>query len=632
MPGECSSCGETIAGVCYKCIECVDYMICSTCEADGVLHTGHNLLRLAAAITPFSHSVSGNVHRGVQCDSCGGRLRGSRYKCLQCPDFDLCPECEATGTEHAQHVFMRLPSRVSASPFSHSRDGMTGKSSVRPFPTDAAHPGVSCDSCGQRLRGRRFKCLACPDFDLCSDCEQSGGQHLHHPMIRFARPGGLCLPAVAVLPDGLHEKIICNQCRGTVRGHRYKCLQCKDYDLCMGCEASSKHLHHRMLRLPPARTRVLNPIHAGSAPTAAAREFVCRTCRETPSDAPRFVCLQCTAPTYEHCAICERRMLHKDHAMLRSTGFAVGFGSGKSSLWHLGEKKNSNWSSGSIISLRFLTADARCDECGSAGVRYRCLACSDYSLCPTCEEGKPHSNHPMLRLPMRKLSNDVSFEPSATFEHGSIRCTACHNPITGFRYQCVDCLKNLCEKCEEADTIHPEHSLLRFPSFVRDWSVSWYCDVCKKKQYRGARYKCLACPDFDLCSSCAAGQNHTSHPMLRLPFSHVCKQLLRLARLRGSPDTLATIRLPPPPLQKANTYEGSNPKNTTAPTAFSSGASEKADEGDDGNLCKLCLEDELNCAFVDCGHMVACLPCAQKVRNCPICRKVITSRIRIYKA
>ncbi|CAG0899893.1 unnamed protein product [Darwinula stevensoni] len=191
--------------------------------------------------------------------------------------------------------------------------------------------------------------------------------------------------------------------------------------------------------------------------------------------------------------------------------------------------------------------------------------------------------------------------------------------------------------------------------------MEWMCDACHSSESQGARYKCLACPDFDLCSSCAAGQNHTSHPMLRLPFSH--RRPTPLADLKPP-------RRPPPP--KPHRSGGSDQK-TTAPTTLSSGNSGKSNEGErrfdsirlkaityayylqlgpeglcsfasdisfreilpgaeDENLCKLCLEAELNCAFVDCGHMVACLPCAQMVRNCPICRKVITSRIRIFKA
>ena len=51
------------------------------------------------------------LHQNISCDWCQSRVRGRRYKCLQCPDFDLCATC--FGKElHAHHVFVlvRTPS------------------------------------------------------------------------------------------------------------------------------------------------------------------------------------------------------------------------------------------------------------------------------------------------------------------------------------------------------------------------------------------------------------------------------------------------------------------------------------------------------------------------------------------
>merc|ERR1712172_257677 len=61
---------------------------------------------------------SDQVHPGGTCDGCEGPVLGPRYKCLTCPDFDLCGSCEARGL-HVQHKMIRLDApckRVSVGP------------------------------------------------------------------------------------------------------------------------------------------------------------------------------------------------------------------------------------------------------------------------------------------------------------------------------------------------------------------------------------------------------------------------------------------------------------------------------------------------------------------------------------
>lgn len=48
----------------------------------------------------------------------------------------------------------------------------------------------------------------------------------------------------------LHSNVICDVCDDTIRGHRYKCLQCFNYDLCMRCEGRMRHKDHLMVRIP----------------------------------------------------------------------------------------------------------------------------------------------------------------------------------------------------------------------------------------------------------------------------------------------------------------------------------------------------------------------------------------------
>jgi len=50
----------------------------------------------------------GPLHKGVCCDGCGMHpIVGVRYKCMNCPDYDLCEGCEARGV-HDHHVFLKL--------------------------------------------------------------------------------------------------------------------------------------------------------------------------------------------------------------------------------------------------------------------------------------------------------------------------------------------------------------------------------------------------------------------------------------------------------------------------------------------------------------------------------------------
>ena len=50
------------------------------------------------------------------------------------------------------------------------------------------HRGVCCDNCDKSdFSGFRYKCVVCPDFDLCGVCEAQGA-HPGHNMVRIATP------------------------------------------------------------------------------------------------------------------------------------------------------------------------------------------------------------------------------------------------------------------------------------------------------------------------------------------------------------------------------------------------------------------------------------------------------------
>jgi len=45
--------------------------------------------------------------------------------------------------------------------------------------------------------------------------------------------------------------------------------------------------------------------------------------------------------------------------------------------------------------------------------------------------------------------------------------------------------------------------------------------------------------------------------------------------------------------------------------------------------CILCVDKDKNIKF-NCGHVVTCNECAKKIKECPICRKKITKKEKVY--
>jgi hypothetical protein len=48
------------------------------------------------------------MHRGVHCEECGQVIKGIRWHCLQCLDFDLCSTCEVVSRHISSHVFAKI--------------------------------------------------------------------------------------------------------------------------------------------------------------------------------------------------------------------------------------------------------------------------------------------------------------------------------------------------------------------------------------------------------------------------------------------------------------------------------------------------------------------------------------------
>lgn len=77
---------------------------------------GQNIVNLLFRLSEDNARRNGCVHRGCQCNACGMvPIRGVRYRCANCADFDLCETCESQGVHIKTHIFYKI--RVPAPPF-----------------------------------------------------------------------------------------------------------------------------------------------------------------------------------------------------------------------------------------------------------------------------------------------------------------------------------------------------------------------------------------------------------------------------------------------------------------------------------------------------------------------------------
>lgn len=199
----------------------------------------------ADKVKPVSGLGKGGFrHKHISCDGCLTGIRGMRYKCEHCPDYDLCGSClpllHTSDLHPSGHTFKAMLHR-----------GLEDRVKLPTAAPDVRHP-ASCDLCSQSIIGVRYKCLNCPDWDCCQVCSISLGDT--HPSHSFVKINQASDYITARAPQAAyHANIICDGCDNRIIGTRYKCMHpdCPDYDLCEKCEALPFNTHpenHPMLK------------------------------------------------------------------------------------------------------------------------------------------------------------------------------------------------------------------------------------------------------------------------------------------------------------------------------------------------------------------------------------------------
>ncbi|KAG8941255.1 hypothetical protein FRC04_004657 [Tulasnella sp. 424] len=298
------------------------------------------------------------THSAV-CDVCQKIIIGSRHRCIDCPDYDLCDQCIVSRRDQhdADHKFYELkePGEIIPSPNPrHHREPSRGPHFGGLATSSPTPPNLPPHLSIHRaiIIGGRHRCLDCSDYDLCDKCIQSRrdkhdadhefyelkgpGEIIPSPNPRHHREpsrgphfGGLATssPTPPNLPPHLSiHRAVCDVCQKIIIGGRHRCLDCSDYDLCNQCIVSRRDAHdadHEFYELkgPGEIIPSPNPRH-----------------RREPSRGPHFGGLATSSPTPPN------------------------------------------------LPPHLPTHSAVCDVCQKIiiGSRHRCLDCSDYDLCDQC--------------------------------------------------------------------------------------------------------------------------------------------------------------------------------------------------------------------------------------------------------
>ena len=194
------------------------------------------------------------IHWSYICDGCEmAPIKGIRYHCKECNDFDFCEKCHAEKKDEHKHKFLAIEKSVYKPPERKFRPPrfVGGLKFI--------HQGVTCDGCGcYPIMGCRYKCAICPNFDFCENCEKALAKEHSHPMVQISDPSWKLYSLQCSLKeeykmeknnqhiDIIHDGISCNGCGAkSIVGSRYKCAICPNFDYCENClkEHTIDHQH-----------------------------------------------------------------------------------------------------------------------------------------------------------------------------------------------------------------------------------------------------------------------------------------------------------------------------------------------------------------------------------------------------
>ena len=236
-----------------------------------------------------------------------------------------------------------------------------------------------------------------------------------------------------------------------------------------------------------------------------------------------------------------------------------------------------------------------------------------YNICPNCAFSKISFQN-LNTLPLLKLYNGTSTGEGIIYcgrqytSQNSCICSLCDGKC-GLSNGCPCPICDLilgyniylnshmiCGQCNK--TLLIKTTLIQLQKFVPNYISGFSCNYCKRfyNLLFCQVYHCFKC-NFDLCQICA--HDIIKGRKILYPYLPTCNLLINQKEKNND-----------------NTLRGKE--------------NDEKEEDNNNIKCVICLENDKCMLLMPCKHVCCCEQCSKDINQCPLCRKNIESKTKIY--